>query len=108
MKQLLVIKSVQSRVRYNETELKRIIDKKAGNGWWHFKKPFQSIMVADGFATMPTFSVTVPLSGTIEIASLAAKGKVVLLQVHTSTRFFVTCVERKNHHCIPALAVSLS
>lgn len=108
MKQLLVIKSVQSRVRYDEAELKRIIDKKAGNRWWQFKKPFKSIVLVDGFATMPTLSVTVPLSGTIEIASLAAKRKIVLLRVPASTCFFVTCVERNNNRYTPALAVSLS
>lgn len=107
MKQLVVIKSVKCRVRYDESKVKRLINKQARNIWWRFQKRCKPSVTVDGFATFASLSVTVPLSGIIEIAFLAATGKIVVLQVPSSTQFFVTCVERNN--CFTTdLAVSLS
>jgi hypothetical protein len=108
MKQLPSIRSVQSKVRFVETELKRIITKQVGNTWLWKRNANKPAMIVDGFATLSTFSITVPLSGTIEIAFLADKGKVVTLQVPSSTHFFVTCINRNDSPSIPAFAVSLS
>ena len=107
MKQLVVIKSVQSRVRYEESEVQRIINKQVGNNWWRFRKRCKTTAIIDGFATFSTVSVTVPLRGMIEIVFLATRGEITYLQVPSTTHFVATFIERKNHFT-PVLSVSLS
>jgi hypothetical protein len=88
--------------------MKRILHKQIGNTWFWKRNTNKPAMIVDGFATLPTFSVTVPLSGVIEIAFLTNNEKTVVLHVPSSTRFFVTFIDRNDEYSTPAFAVSLS
>jgi hypothetical protein len=108
MKQLPSIKSVQSRVRYEETELKQIVSKQTGKPFFWRKPVKKSVMLVDGYAMLSTYSATVPLRGMIEITFLADQAHTVILQVPSSTYFFITCLEQDELASIPAFAISLS
>lgn len=107
MKQIPTIHSVQCRVRYEETELKRLIHKQAGSGWFWKRNTNSSRRNVDGYATLSTFTAPISLGGVIEIA-ISGKENFIILQVPSFTRFLMTCIEQNENDSIPAFAVSLS
>ena len=108
MKNLPSIQSVQSRVRYEETDLKQIITRQAGKSWFWKKHAKKQAGIFDGYASLSTYSGTIPLRGIIEIAFLAGKKHTVILQVPSSTLFFITCFGNNDSDVTPAFAISLS
>lgn len=108
MKQSQIIKSVQSRVQFVEKELRRTVERQLGP--WLFwkrlgKKP--SIIVK-GYTTVSTCSVTIPLTGLIEITFLDSFDQVAVIHIPTTTHFFVTCISKPSGDFFPGIESSLS
>ena len=108
MKKQPVIQSVQSRVRFVESELKRLINRQQWKGWFWKRTVRLATGIPDGYTALSTFSVTVPLSGTVAIGTLDRTGNVVTVQVPSSTHFLVTCIYQPVGSYQPELSVSLS
>ena len=110
MKQLPEITSVQSKVRFLDTELQRVLDKKNGVRWfWKRSNEARSTVMVDGYETIKSSSVTLPLQGIVEICFSCVDEKAIgVIHIPVRTHFLITCISRNNGNYFPAMEASLS
>ena len=110
MKQLPEITSVQSKVRFLDTELQKVLDRKNGIRWfWRRNNEIRPTVMVDGYETVTTSSVTIPLQGIVEICfSCYGEKALGVIHVPVKTHFFITCISRNNGNYFPAMEASLS
>ena len=108
MKRFPQITSVESRLKFLDCELQRIVgsQNKTHKLW---KSQASSPAAIDGYETFSSCSVNIPLHGTIEICFSNLNEKAItLISILTRTRFLITCIRSGNGNYLPAMEISLS
>lgn len=110
MKQLPEITSVQSKVRFLDTELQKVLDRKNENRmFWKRKNEAKSTVMVDGYETINSSSVNIVLKGIVEICfSCHAEKAVGVIHIPVRTQFLITCISRNHGNYFPAMEASLS
>ena len=110
MKRLPQITSVESKLRFLNTELQRVIDSHSKTRkLWKRKGEATLQATIDGYETFNSCSVNIPLQGTVEIFFSNFNEKApTLISVLTRTRFLITCIRSGNGNYFPVMEASLS
>ena len=110
MKQLPEITSVQSKVRFLDTDLHKLLDRKNEIRWfWKRNNEIKATVMIDGYETIKSTSVNILLKGIVEICfSGHNKKDIGVIFVPARTHFLVTCISRNNGNYFPAMEASLS
>lgn len=108
MKQSLVITSVKSRVRFSDSELKRILHKQRWRLWFRHWRNKRKANVPDGYDTLSTYSLEIPLQGVVELGLQNSDGRAVSARLPAATRFFVTTQRQQHGQYTPVFFLSLS
>ena len=108
MKQSQIIKSVQSRVQFVEKELRRTVEHQLGPWLFWKRMAKKQAILLKGYTTVSTCSVTVPLTGLVEITFLDSCDQVAVIHIPTATQFFVTCISKPSGDFFPGIESSLS
>jgi len=65
--------------------------------------------MADGYETITSSSITIPLHGIVEICFSCYDQKAIgVIHTPVRTHFLVTCISRNNGNYFPAMEASLS
>jgi len=110
MKQLPEITSVQSKVRFLDTELQKVLDRKNGIRWfWRRNNEVKSTVMVDGYEIITSSSVNIQLQGIVEICFSCYNEKAIgVIHIPVRTHFLITCISRNNGNYFPAMEASLS
>lgn len=91
-----------------EKELRKVVEGQLGP-WLFWKRMAKKpVLRLQGYTTVSTCSVTVPLTGLVEITFLDSDDHVAVLHIPTTTQFFVTCISKPSGDFFPGLESSLS